>query len=866
MGEVYRARDTRLGRSVAIKVLPAQLTQNAELRERFEREAKTISSLSHAHICALYDVGHQDGTDYLVMELLEGETLAARLSKGPLPTEQVLRFGIEITDALDKAHRQGIVHRDLKPGNIMLTKSGVKLLDFGLAKWQGKATPAVLSGLSAMPTHATPMTAQGSILGTFQYMAPEQLEGKEADGRSDIFALGAVLYEMASGRKAFDGKSQASLIAAILEHEPPSLATTQPATPAALDRLVRNCLAKDPDERIQTAHDAMLELKWIGDSSQAGVTAAVSARRKSRELFAWGVAAAAVAIAVWLVLSRARPAEETPKRVLRTSVLLPEKLFLNNAVISPDGSRLVFGGSDATGKVQLWVRPLDSYTSVPLAGTEGGVLPFWSPDGKFIGFFADKKLKRIEASGGSSLVLYDVDGLGGAWAPNGDIVFTGPSGPILRLPASGGKAAAVTKIDTSRGETAHRYPFFLPDGRHFLYLAINLAGPRNDPANRLWVGSLDGAPAKPLIPANFNAQYSDGHLLFIRGGDFGGSLLAQPFDPLRLETSGQPVTVADQVALYGDFLAFGDFSVSRNGTLVLDASQLSRRLEWYDRAGKQTDVFGEPAVQLGARISPDGSRISVGVYDSGSQTTQIWVGDIARGVRTRLTSGPGSNTGPVWSPDGSKIAFQTDRKHQADIFVRAADGSGGDEAITDELGQRIPTDWSKNGQIVYLDREAAGGRLMQLSVIPLSNPRKPFTLLPRAANDFGFSVRLSPDGRWVAYDMNESGRSEVYVVSFPGGQGKVQISNIGGVAPKWARGGKEILYNAFDGKLMSVEIDTSRGLRAGSPRLLFQLPEGAGFGWDVTADGERFLVNVPVIKSSSVPLNVVVNWTAGLKK
>ncbi|MGH9368278.1 MAG: hypothetical protein ACRD3M_11455, partial [Thermoanaerobaculia bacterium] len=395
----------------------------------------------------------------------------------------------------------------------------------------------------------------------------------------------------------------------------------------------------------------------------------------------------------------------------------------------------------------------------------------------------------------------------------------------------------------------------------------NLAGPRNDPANRIWVGSLDGAPARPLIPANFNAQYADGHLLFIRGGDFGGSLLAQPFDPVRLETSGQPVTVADQVALYGDFLALGDFSVSGNGTLVLDASQLSRRLEWYDRGGSQTGVFGEPAVQFGARLSPDGSRISAAVYDPGTQTTQIWIGDIARGVRSRLTSGPGSNTGPVWSPDGSKIAFQSDRKHQADIYVRAADGSGADEAITDEMGQRIPADWSKDGQIVYLDREAAGGRLMQLSVIPVSSPRKPFTLLPRAPNDFGFSVRLSPDGRWVAYDMNESGRSEIYVVSFPGGQGKVQISNNGGVAPKWARGGKEILYNSFDGKLISVEIDTSRGgLRAGTPKPLFELPEGAGFGWDVTADGDRFLVNVPVIKSSSVPLNVVVNWTAALKK
>ncbi|HEY7575224.1 MAG TPA: protein kinase, partial [Thermoanaerobaculia bacterium] len=419
MGEVYKARDTRLGRSVAIKVLPAQLSQNAELRERFEREAKTISSLSHAHICALYDVGHQDGTDYLVMELLEGETLSARLAKGALPTEQVLRYGVEIADALDKAHRQGIVHRDLKPGNVMITKSGVKLLDFGLAKWQGKAAPGVLSGLSAMPTHATPMTAEGSILGTFQYMAPEQLEGKEADGRADVFALGAVLYEMASGKKAFDGKSQASLIAAILEHEPPALASIAPATPPALDRLVRNCLAKDPDERIQTAHDVRLELKWIGEGSHAGAGTAVPAapRRARRELLGWALAAAAAAAALWLGLTRARPAVAPEAKLLRTNILLPEKLFLNNAVVSPDGSRVVFGGRDAAGKVQLWIRPLDSYTATPLAGTENGILPFWSPDGRFIGFFADNKLKRIEASGGAAIALQDVDGLGGAWAP-----------------------------------------------------------------------------------------------------------------------------------------------------------------------------------------------------------------------------------------------------------------------------------------------------------------------------------------------------------------------------------------------------------------------------------------------------------------
>ncbi|HMF09538.1 MAG TPA: protein kinase, partial [Thermoanaerobaculia bacterium] len=820
----------------------------------------------HPHICALYDVGREGAVEYLVMEHLEGETLFDRLAKGPLPLEQTLRYGIEIADALDRAHRQGIVHRDLKPGNVMLTKSGVKLLDFGLAKAMAPAKG--LSSLTALPTAIDKpnLTQEGTILGTFHYMAPEQLEGKEADARSDIFAFGAVLYEMATGKKAFIGQSQASLIAAILEHEPAPISTVQPMSPPAFGRLVKNCLAKDPDERIQTAHDVALELKWIAEGSQAGVPAAVVSRRNRRELGAWAVAASALVVAAWLGLARSHSISNSSQRVQRMSILLPEKVFLNNAVVSPDGSRVVFSGRDATGKVQLWVRPLDAYTATPLAGTEGGILPFWSPDGRFIGFFADQKMKRIESGGGSPLLLYDVDGLGGAWAPNGEILFTGPAGPVYRLPAAGGKAVPVTKLDASRGETAHRYPFFLPDGKHFLYLALKLGGAHNDPANRIWVGSLDGGASKPLVAASFNALYSDGYLLFLRGSDFGGSLLAQPLDLSRLEVSGQPATVADQVSRYGDFLGLGDFSVSANGTLVLDSSQLVSRLEWFDRKGSPAGVFGEPAAQLAFRLSPDGSRVAVSIYDTGTQTIQIWLGEVARGVRTRFTSGAFSNFFPIWSPDSTKIAFQSDRKHQSDLFVRTADGSGTEEALTDEEGQRVPMDWSRDGQIVYIDREAAGTRLEQVSAVSVNPPRKPITVVPRSANDFGLTVRLSPDGRWLAYDVQESGKNEVYVVSFPDGRGKLQISNNGGISPKWTRGGKEILYSDFEENVMSVNVDEGSAVKAETPRRLFRLPEGAGSSWDVTADGERFLVNVPVIKSSSTPLNVIFNWSAALTR
>ncbi len=863
MGEVYRAKDTRLDRLVAIKILPEGFAADEQRRLRFEREAKAISSLNHPHICTLHDVGHENGTHYLVMELLEGESLADRIAKGPLPPDQVPRFGAQIADALDCAHKHGVVHRDLKPGNVVLTKAGAKLLDFGLAR--AAADAGSNSGSSDLATAAKPLTEQGTIVGTFRYMAPEQLEGHEADARTDLFALGALLFEMATGKHAFEGKSRTSLIAAIVSSQPPPISSVMPMCPPALDHIVRKCLEKEPDERWQSAHDVAEELRWIAQAgSQAGVAASVAGGRRTRESLAWILAAVALSVADWLGLDRSRPAP-TPS-VLRTNILLPEKVRLNNAVISPDGSRLVFSGSDSTGKVQLWVRALDSYSATPLPGTEGGLLPFWSADSRSVGFFADNKLKRVDVTGGAPISLHELDGFGGAWAPGGDILFAPPAGPVYRLPAGGGKAEPVTTLDASRGETAHRYPFFLPDGRHFLYLALNTAGNRHDPANRIWVGSLDGGPATPLIPANFNAQYADGYLLFIRGGDLGGSLFAQPFDVARLATTGDPISVADQTSLYGDYLGFGAYSVSQSGTLVFDALQLLTRLAWFDRGGKQTGSLGDPGLHFTPRISPDGTHIAFDKYDSGTQTTQVWVGDVSRGVQTRLTSSTSSNAGPVWSPDGSRIAFQTDRKHQADVYVRQAGGSGAEEAITDEAGQKIPTDWSSDGRfLIVFDREAAGKRQIQLSAIPLGGDRKAVVVVPPVPGLLA-GGRVSPDGRWLAYDTDESGRNEVYVVSFPEGQRRVQISNAGGVNAKWSRGGREILYTAFDGKVTSVEVDTSRGLRPGTPKPLFQLPEGTGFDWDVSGDGERFLLNVPVIKSSSVPLSVVFNGTAGLAR
>ncbi|MGH9391111.1 MAG: protein kinase domain-containing protein, partial [Vicinamibacteria bacterium] len=563
-------------------------------------------------------------------------------------------------------------------------------------------------------------------------MSPEQLEGKEVDARTDVFALGAVLYEMATGRKAFAASSRASLITAIMSAEPAPVSSVQPTSPPLLDRLIQSCLSKDPNERVQTAHDVMLQLRWIAEGSQVGLAAPGVARRKSRERIAWAIAAVATSVALWLGLSREGAVSAPDSRVLRTTILLPEKVSLNNAVISPDGGRVVFSGTDSTGKTQLWVRPLDSDSATRLSGTDGGLLPFWSPDGKYIGFFADKKLKRVEASGGAALSLYEGEGVGGTWGPEGDILFSSPSGPIQLLPAAGGTASPVTKLEGSA--TGHRYPFFLPDGRHFLYLALNLAGTSSDPSNQIWVGSLDSDPARPLVPGNFNPQYADGYLLFVRGGDSGGSLLAQPFDPRTLATSGEPRVLAEHVGLYSAYLGFGNFSVSSAGALVLDASRLQTRLEWLDRSGRQVSTFGEPDLYFDPRISPDGTQIAFDLYDSGTQTTQIWVRDVSRGVQTRLTSVPGSNAGAVWSPDSARIAFQSNRKHQADVFVKPSSGAGTEEAVTDEDGQRTPTDWSSDGKFLAIfDRQPAGQRLVGVSVIPMTGDRKPFLVVPRHA-------------------------------------------------------------------------------------------------------------------------------------
>ena len=743
----------------------------------------------------------------------------------------------------------------------MLTTSGVKLLDFGLAK--AVEPEKSQSSLTALPTQQG-LTQEGTILGTFQYMAPEQLEGKEADARTDIFAFGAVLYEMATGRKAFSGASQASLISAIMKEDPKSISAVEPASPAALDRVVRTCLAKDPEERWQSAADVKRELRWIGEGSLAGVASPGVPRGRSRRLLPWIGLAAMTVVAAWLALAAPRRTTVSAA-VFRSSILLPEKMRFQSAAISPDGKQLAVAGQDVNGNDRLWLRRLDAFKSEPLAGTEHAVLPFWSPDGRYIAFFADSKLKRIDPSGGPPLALYDVDGVGGAWGPGGDLLFADPTGPIYRLASGSAKAVPVTKLDESRHETSHRYPSFLPDGRHFLFTALNLSGSTHDEANRLYVGALDGSPPKALMPLSTNATYSQGYLLYMQGGISSGSLLAQAFDVNRLEARGDPQVVAEAISANLGFYNFSSFTVAAGGVLVYDSTFLSTRLQWFDRSGKLLSTFGEAGRYGFPRISHDGSRIAFSLYDAGINKDQIWIGDVARGTRTRLTSGPSENGTPVWSPDGARIAFRSDRKHQADIFVRATSGTAGEEALTDEPGQKVPEDWSRDGRfIVYFDRQATGVRTPRLSALPLFGDRKPFVLYPVLV-DRQFVAAFSPDGRWLAFTTSESGRSEVCAVSFPDGKRKVQISAAGGDSPRWRADGKEVFYIGPGSTLTAMDIQPGEVLKVGSPRSLFDFPGGLE-GWDVTPDGQRFLANVPVLESNALPLSLVVNWTALLKK
>jgi len=877
MGEVYKARDTRLDRLVAIKILPQHLlADRPELRERFEREARAIANLKHPHICVLYDVGEQDGIHYLVMEHLEGVTLAERLKKGPLPLDEVLRYAVEVSDALDKAHRAKVTHRDIKPANIMLTREGSKLLDFGLAKLKLDILDATVPP-SERPTVPGALTQHGTLLGTLQYMAPEQLECKDdkVESRTDIFAFGTVVYEMVTGKKAFPGDSQASVIAGILERQPVPMTSLQPPgtiVPPALDRTVRRCFAKDPEDRWQTARDLVQELRWIADafshpelsgSDLAVAPAPVRPRASRRQLVLGSVAALVLAALVGLGAWTLKPAPPLP--VTRTVINLPEGQRLAGLeqpaiALSPDGSQLAYVATQG-GMQQLYLRSMDSLEAGAIPNTEGAVNPFFSPDGQWVGFFAGGKLMKVSVSGGAAVTLSNAAfPRGASWDRGGMIAFSPTTnGPIQQVPSAGGTPQPLTRIGT--GEVTHRWPEFLPGGTAVLFVASSVLA--NWTTAQVAVQSVETGERQDLASGGTNPRYAPtGHLVYAQSG----ALMAVPFDPQRLAVEGTAVPIVEGVL---QSLSSGDaqFSVSATGALVYVPGNVlgsQRRLVWVSRNGAEQALDIPARAYRNPRLSPDGRRVAASIEE---QETQIWLYDLARQTLTRLTFEANNNSIPAWTPDGKRIAFFSNRTGPLNIFWQLADGSGGLERLTTGEYLNAPHSWSPDGQLLaFTEVHPSTGN--DIWVLPLKDRKpQPFLRTPYSEG----APRFSPDGRWLAYASTESGRNEIYVQPYPGPGGKWQISAEGGTEPVWNPNGRELFYRSGD-RMMAVEITTQPSFAAGRPRILFEagqyLPTPAvSPNYDVSPDGQRFLMlKAPEQEAAPTQINVVLNWFEELKR
>jgi eukaryotic-like serine/threonine-protein kinase len=848
MGEVYKARDTRLDRIVAVKVLPDGGAALPEVKQRFEREARAVSALNHPHICSLFDIGSQDGVDYLVMEYLEGETLAERVKNGPLPVEQALHFGIDIAGALEAAHRHGVIHRDLKPSNIMLTATGPKILDFGLAKFEQRM--AVVSGGSALETLTSPLTGRGTIVGTLQYMAPEQLEGKDADARTDLFAFGAVMYEMITGRRAFVAGSQAALISSIMTAEPPPLSTVQPLAAPALDHVVRTCLSKDPADRWQSAHDVLVQLKWIaGAGSQAGMVAPAVAHGRSRERVIWMAVAALLLLAVAALgyLYVRRPPAEA--RLMRLQIDVPPNFIYSPTsipLLSPDGRYIAFIGSTSPGRSRIWVRPLDDPESKLLPGTEEATFPFWSPDSRYIGFFAGKKLKKIDLLGSPPQAVCDTEGpLGsGTWNREGTILFSSYGKPLRTVPASGGEPQSALQIDVANREDSQLFPLFLPDGRHFLYFS------RKPGAGEIRAGTLGSADTRRVLGATSSFLFSSpGWLLFLREQ----TLMAQAFDTDKLQLSGDARAVTLGVGRTGIIT----FSTSATGLLAWrDRGTGATHLVSCNREGQRSDNFENVQGARQIFVSPDEKRLSLEVGNLNG--VDIWLLDLSSGILSRVTSDPALEQDPVWSPDGKELVFASNRSGVATLYKKTI--GGGPESLLFKFTDRIyPTQWLSDGSILFLTFGGKG-----LYRVSSNGQGKAETLLENEFEKDGYTV--SPDAHWVAYNSLESGQWEVYVASFPSFTNQRQISNGGGCQPLWRKDGRELFYLTLEGKLMSLDVKAGSTLDFGLARTLFQtnVPVNPTRNQYAVADGGRRFLLLESAEPSASPMLLVVNWPAAI--
>jgi eukaryotic-like serine/threonine-protein kinase len=861
MGEVYRAHDTRLDRTVAIKILPSA---DPDLTARFAREAKTIAALHHPHICTLFDVGRQDGTDYLVLEYLEGETLATRLGRGSLKLPEALKIASEIADALATAHRADIVHRDLKPANVMLTKGGAKLLDFGLAKLR-PIQAGGLAGLSGLVTQPTPLTGQGRIVGTLQYMAPEQLEERDVDARTDIFAFGAVLYEMLTGRRAFEGNSPASLIAAILGATPPPVSTRLPLAPRALDQIVAVCLAKDPDERWQSAVDLRRQLNWTSDlGSGNDVQSSIEVGHRLRQTAAaWilgiviGAVIASSAVFLWI-----RSRTPISRSVTKSVITLPAGTRLSGdplratVAISPDG-RTIAMAAEVGNSSQLYLRPLNSIAAVPIAGTTGAAIPFFSPDSQWVGFGTSAQLRKVALSGGAPQVICEARGgvRGAVWGEDGTIFFSaGVGGGLWRVSANGGTPEMVTAPDSDHREKSHRRPALLP-GEKAVIMTVGTADITSFDDARIDVVTLATGKRKTIIQGGMDAQYlSTGHLVYARAG----SIVAVPFDVARLEVTGPPSAVASDVSTYPDF-GYANFSVSHDGSLLYlpgGARPWETALVWVDRQGRSQPVTEVRRAFDYVSLSPDGQHIALQIDQA---TVEVWVYDLARGTFSRLVHG-WDNGGPLWSPDGKRVTFESDRWTSHGLFWQLADGSGPAERLTADVPDYVsPESWSPDGRLlVFTQNKRGDGDLWVWS----ATDRKSFPLVETPA--FESNARISPDGHWIAYQSNQSDRFEVYVRAFPGPSRTWQVSVEGGRAPVWARNGRELFYRN-DNVMMAVDVSTRPVFTAGRPKRLFEGSYLRDTGsYDIAPDG-RFLM-IKYEPQALTELVVVQNWFEELKQ
>jgi eukaryotic-like serine/threonine-protein kinase len=853
MGEVYRARDTKLKRDVAIKILPDQFSRDADRVSRFQREAEVLASLNHPNIAAIYDLAEANGSRYLVLELVEGETLADRLRRGPFPTADALQIARQIAEALEAAHEKGIIHRDLKPANIKITADGkVKVLDFGLAKVGGAAADP--TQVSQSPTLMT--AASGVIMGTAAYMSPQQARGHEAGHSSDVWAFGCVLYEMLTGRQAFDGETVTDILARVVTLDPDWTALPD-SVPRGVRQVLKRCLQKDAKRRLHDISDVRIELEEAFDPRER--EAELSAAPPTRRSAAWIVAAIAGLIvgALASAVYFRRPADE--RQELRLEITTPATDDALSFAIAPDGRKLVYVARSAGQPRVLWLRPLDSTTAQPMAGTEDASFPFWSADSRSIAFFASGKLKRIDVAGGAVQVLATATGgRGGTWSKDGVILFAEVGGSLSRVSSNGGEVTPATRVETPR-QVSHRGPQFLPDGRHFLFYARG-----NSEGRGVYLASLDSLSSRRLCDADAGGIFGPSRsVLFIRQG----TLFAQPFDLAKLDFSGDPQIVARDVA-FDDGISIGAFSASVAGIAYRSrGAGAKRQLTWFDRSGKSLGKVGEAdeAALWNPELSPDGKRVAVDRTINSNR--DVWDMDIARGLLTRLTSSPASEGWPFWSPDGTRILFFSNRKGNNNFYDMPANGAGPEVPLLETLQNKTPLDWSADGRyILYRLSSSTGGN--DVLALPMFGDRKSF---PVAAGNFDEDMgQFSPDGRWVAYQSNESGSYEIYVQPFMGGSGKSRVSTNGGVQARWQKEGKELFYMSLDGKLMAAPITFTSGgqsIDVGKPVALFaptlaggSFPTGGKQQYTVSPDGKRFLMNVTVEEQTTMPITLIFDW------